>query len=303
MKRELLIAGGTGLIGSAIKEEALRMGWEVVILSRNQESGGIVWNPNDEHISISAPRSFDAIINLAGTPIAGKRWTSARRKDILDSRVQASRTLEKYLKSGMLSTKCYIGSSAIGIYGDKCENVVAEHTPIGSTSDWMVQTVVDWEDAHNRIASLGIRTVILRTGIVLSPKGGALKEILQTAAFGIIGYFGNGRQYWPWIHIDDMVAIFVKAITELSMEGVYVAVAPESISNKALSQAAAGAFQRRRLVVPVPGFILAIILGSMKSMLLQSCRGYPARLMEENFSFRYPDIESAMKALMQEKKK
>lgn len=297
----MLIAGGSGLIGNAIQEAALMEGWEVTLLSRSKGPGRIVWDPGQEQIELTGARAFDAIINLAGTSIAGGRWTGKRKKDIVDSRVNACRTIEKCLREGKLSTRVYIGASAIGIYGDRKEEPVDESTMIVSDGDWMVKTVQDWEAGHSRVEALGIRTVVLRIGIVLSLKGGALPEMLQTARFGLLGYFGNGRQIWPWIHIDDLVSIFLRAVSDDNMHGVYFAGSPNPVSNKEMTIAASKAYSSRRLVVPAPVIFLSLLLGEMRQMLLQSCNGRPARLLREGFHFRYPTIGEAMKSLIKSK--
>ncbi len=193
MGKQLLIAGGSGLIGSAIQDLAMKQGWEVTILSRSEGVGHLVWDPAKEVISIVTPRTFDAIINLAGSSIAGGRWTDERKKDIVQSRIQASRTLEKYLQEGILSTSVYVGASAIGIYGDRGNERVDEQSPVYAKGDWMAETVVQWEEGHKRIEALGIKSIILRIGIVLSLKGGALPEMLKTGPVGVLGYFGYRR--------------------------------------------------------------------------------------------------------------
>lgn len=286
------------MIGSALKEEALKRGWGVEILSRKSGPGLISWDPENETISLTESRSFDAIINLAGTSIAGGRWTEKRKLDIVDSRVKACRTLEKYLQEGKLITPFYLGASAIGIYGDREDRPVDELSAIDPNGDWMVQTVVQWEKGHKRIEALGIRTVILRIGIVLSLKGGALPEMLQTAAFGVLGYFGSGRQIWPWIHIDDLIRSMVYAIEEDSMKGTYLAVAPEPVSNKEMASAASRQYSPSRLVIPVPEFVLNVMLGEMHNMLMQSCNAFPKRLLDEKFQFRHSGINVAMEELL-----
>lgn len=298
MKKQLLIAGGSGLIGTAISEAALREGWDVTLLSRTEGAGRIAWDPGQGHIDLDQNKSFDAIINLAGTSIAGGRWTDERKKDIVDSRVNACRTLEKYLQEGVLSTRVYIGASAIGIYGDRKQQPVDESTSIGPDGDWMIKTVQDWETGHSRVEALGIRTIVLRIGIVLSRKGGALPEMLRTAPLGILGYFGNGRQVWPWIHVDDLVNIFLHAAEEGKMHGIYFAGSPSPVSNKEMTVAASKAYSPRRIVVPAPVIFLAILLGEMRQMLLQSCNGRPTRLLQEGFHFRYNTIEDAMHNLI-----
>lgn len=298
MKKQLLIAGGTGLIGSAVKELALSRGWEVMILSREPGPGKMVWNPSRRSISLTEVMIFDAIINLAGASIAGSKWTAARKKEIVDSRVNATATLEKYLQQGLLKTQTYVGASAIGIYGDRASEPLDETSPIIAQDEWMVSTVQQWEKGHAAIASLGIRTIITRIGIVLSDKGGALPEIIRTAPFGFVGYFGDGHQIWPWIHIDDLGAIMLLAIEDDKMKGTYLAVAPSPASNKEIVVAASHAYSPHRLVIPVPVFGLQLMLGEMHQMLIQSCNAHPVRLSKENFHFKYNRIEEAMDDLI-----
>lgn len=298
MKKQLLIAGGSGLIGTAIKELAISRGWEVMILSREPGRGKIVWNPETKSISLAEAMTFDAIINLAGASIAGSKWTTSRKKEIVDSRVNAAATIEKYLQQGLLKTQTYIGASAIGIYGDRGSERLDETSPIIAEDEWMVDTVLQWEKGHDAIEFLGIRTVIIRIGIVLSEKGGALPEIIRTAPFGFLGYFGGGHQFWPWIHIDDVVYIMLRAIDEEMMKGIYLAVAPSPVSNREMVVAASHAYSPHRLVIPVPVFGLQLMLGEMHQMLMQSCNAHPARLNKENFPFRFNRIEEAMKDLI-----
>ena len=301
MKRQLLIAGGTGLIGSVLQEAAIAEGWEVTILSRHEGPSHIKWNPQDGHISLSTSRKFDAIVNLAGTSIAGSRWTQERKQEIVSSRVKASQTLEGYIQKGLLETNIYVGASGIGIYGDSGNMQVDEFTSIPASDDWMINTVLQWEASHKRIAQLGIRTIILRTGIVLSSNGGALREIMRTSPFGVLGYFGNGRQIWPWIHIEDHVRIILHSINMDSMEGIYLAASPHPVSDKELTLALNKQYSPRRLVLPVPGIFLALLLGEMRSVLFQSCNAYPTRLLKEGFQFRYPTILEALQNLVKKK--
>jgi len=294
MNKQLLIAGGTGLIGTDLKERALRHGWEVMILSREPGPGKIVWDPAQSTIYLSEVMTFDVIINLAGASIAGGRWTATRKKEIVDSRVNAAATLEKYLQQGLLNTKAYIGASAIGIYGDRGKEPIDETSPIIAEDEWMISTVRKWEKGHAGVESLGIRTVIARIGIVMSEKGGALPEIIRTAPFGFLGYFGDGHQIWPWIHIDDLVDIMLLAMDDDRMSGTYLAVAPSPASNKEIVVAASLAYSRHRLVIPVPEFGLQLMLGEMHQMLMQSCNAHPIKLGKENFHFRFNTIEEAM---------
>src|SRR5687768_10772986 len=230
MKKQLLIAGGSGLIGKALQKEAHSRNWDVTILSRQPGKDRIVWNPAMGTIDLPAKMHFEAIINLAGASISEGRWTETRKKEIYDSRINSCRTLENYLYDGRINTDIYIGSSAIGIYGDLGSTEVTETTPI-KAKDWFVKTVIDWEKAHMRIAALEIRTVIIRTGIVLSADGGAFKEIFKTSRWGVLPYFGNGRQIWSWIHLRDIAGIMFYCIDLKDLHGIFLGTAPHPVTN------------------------------------------------------------------------
>jgi uncharacterized protein (TIGR01777 family) len=298
MKKQLLIAGGSGMIGSALGETAYSDGWEVTILSRYKGAASISWDPMKGIISMTEPLHFDAIVNLTGASISGARWTNKRKREIVNSRINASQTLEAYLRKGLLTTNVYIGVSGIGIYGDRRNAMVDEETKITSGNDWMIETVQEWEASHKRMEALDIRTVILRTAIVLSTKGGALREILRTTPFGIVGYFGNGNQIWPWIHIDDHIGIILHAINDEKVHGTYLATSPYPVPNKEMVQTIGRQYSPCRLVVPVPRIFLSIVLGEMNIVLLQNCPAFPTRLVKEGFKFRFATIEEAIKDLM-----
>ncbi len=300
MQKRLLIAGGSGLIGSAIKEMAIKEGWGVTILSRSAGNNHIQWDPGKQHISLIAPMTFDAIINLSGASLANGRWTPRRKKIILDSRIQSCATIEKYLRSDQLSAQTYIGASAIGIYGDRGSETVDENSEIEEHGDWLAQITKSWEEGHNRIKQLGIRTVRLRIGMVLSQQGGALKEMIRTAPMGFLGYFGSGQQVWSWIHIDDVAGIVLHALSNKEMEGVFLATSPFAVTNKLIISELSKVYAPSRFVLPIPTFILALMLGEMHTMLMQSCSCYPKRLVASGYKFRYPKIEKAVAELVGE---
>lgn len=298
MKKQLLIAGGTGLIGTALSQAARSRGWEVTILSRSAGPGRIMWDPEKEVIDIQSNRPYDAIINLAGASIAGGRWTVKRKAEIRSSRIRAGRTLEKYLLEGKLQTAVYIGVSGVGIYGHREAVVVDDSSPIDISKDWFLETTRLWEESHHRIAAQRIRSIVFRLGIVLSPKGGALKELLKTAVFGFVPFFGSGKQFWPWIHIDDVVKLFFHALQDENMKGTYLACAPRAVSNRQLAHALAKSLQPGRLVLPAPACILKLMLGEMHRVLLDSCHGYPSEILKTGFQFRFTDVKDAMKDLV-----
>ena len=298
----MLIAGGSGLIGQEVTKLAKQEGWIVSILSRSPGNGHVVWDPVKRHIQSMDNSSFDAIVNLAGASIAGGRWTEKRKKLIQESRLDSCATLEKHLSTGAMKTKVYIGASAIGIYGSHKDESVNEDTPVREEDEFLNQTCRLWEDAHRRIESLGIRTVIFGIGLVMSRKGGALKEILQTAPFGLLSYFGSGTQQWSWIHVEDVARSVLHVVTRKEMKGVVLATAPNPVTNKSLSKAINRTYTLPRLVLPVPRFVLSIVLGEMHTTLFQDCACYPDRLLQGGFEFRYEHIESAAEDLMKKGK-
>jgi uncharacterized protein (TIGR01777 family) len=295
--KKILLAGGSGLIGRMIKIMAEAEGNKVIVLSRNPAPGQSGWNPAIRNMEVEQPQFYDAIINLAGSSIADGRWTASRKKDIIQSRLDSAGTIEKYIANGLLKTRVYIGMSGIGIYGDRGETQVNEDTSIEISSDWLVNIAAQWEAAHHRMESLGVRTVILRTGIVLSMEGGALKEVLMPARYGVLTCFGNGRQYWPWIHILDVAGICLRAVRDESWSGVYLAVSPHPLSNRQFTAEINHQFALRRLVLPVPRWVMRVMFGEMHRVLFDSCHALPARLTQAQYNFRFGHLESALKDL------
>jgi hypothetical protein len=296
MKR-MLIAGGTGLIGRAITTQARAAGWTVDILSRTPGEGRIQWDPAAGTIRHDGLPAYDAIVNLAGAPVA-QRWTSAHRKRVIESRLEAANTLARHLADGRLKTAVYIGASAVGYYGDKGGVTVTEETPPGEPDDWMAWTVDRWEAGHAQVTALGIRSVILRIGIVLSRDGGAFQKMLMTAPFGFLTTFGAGKAFMPWIHIDDIAGICLWAATQPHVSGTYLACAPHAVTNAELVHITARASRGFRIVFPVPRFALALALGKMHRVLFDSVRGFPARLLRDGYVFRFAEAGPAIDRLM-----
>jgi uncharacterized protein (TIGR01777 family) len=296
MKR-MLIAGGTGLIGRAITAHARAAGWTVDILSRTPGEGRIPWDPATGTIRHEGLQAYDAIVNLAGAPVA-QRWTATHRKRVIESRLDAANTLARHLADGRLKTAVYVGASAVGYYGDTGSVTVTEETPPGDATDWMAWTVDRWESGHAQVAALGIRTIILRIGIVLSRDGGAFQKMLMTSPFGFLTTFGTGKAFMPWIHIDDIAEIFLWATTQPQATGTYLACAPQAVTNAELVRLTARASRGFRLVLPVPRFALALVLGKMHRVLFDSCRGFPARLLRDGYVFRFAEAGPAIDRLI-----
>ncbi|MEO5906114.1 MAG: TIGR01777 family oxidoreductase, partial [Saprospiraceae bacterium] len=292
-KPRILIAGGSGLIGTAISKEAFARGYNVTILSRNAGPGRIIWNPAEMRIELTSPMEYDAIINMTGASLSEGRWTDEKKKEIVDSRLHAADTLETYLREGKLKTKVYIGASGIGIYGNRGDEIISETSPIYPGDNWLIKLVMDWEQAHLDISKLGIRTAVIRTGIVLSREGGALYELLEKAKLGVLPYFGNGQQIWAWIHIIDLVNMMLFIIKNQSANGIYLGTSPNPVSNQKIVTTFNQYLKPKRIVAGVPRFVLSIMLGEMHHVLFESCNAIPERIMEEGYHFRYPTIQSA----------
>jgi uncharacterized protein len=297
--QSILIAGGSGLLGQRITE-LLSDKYEIRILSRKKrESKGNVhyyqWNPDNNEIDHNA-LSADVIINLAGEGIADKRWTDKRKKDLVDSRVKPAALIAQSLKKYNLRPKLYIGASAIGIYGDRGDEVLTESSAKGT--GFMVDCCDQWEAASSAMLPLTDRLLILRIGIVLSEKGGALPKLWMTAPLGVLNYFGNGDMYYSWIHIDDIVGIVSAAIDNPQYHGIVNAVTQESLTNKNFMKVMAHTMTGPKVVLPAPTFAIKLALGEMSAVVLNSNRVAPTRLSEIGYVYKFAQLGGAIKSLL-----
>ncbi|MDE3235733.1 MAG: TIGR01777 family oxidoreductase [Bacteroidota bacterium] len=301
-----LITGGTGLVGTRLTQMLLAKGHHVIILSRRKNavsSSGLsyaFWDPQLQQIDNDAVASADYIIHLAGAGVAEKRWTKARKLEILNSRTQSSSLLVKALRDVPNKVKAIVSSSAIGWYGPDSnssrqngfeENMQAEKDFLGSTC-------YAWEQSIQPVADLGKRLVILRTGIVLSKEGGALKEFMKPLKSGVAAILGSGRQTISWIHIDDLCRMFMYAV-EQPIEGVFNAVAPHPVTNKELTLVLAKKMRRSFFVpVHVPSLFLKIILGEMSIEVLKSTTVSSQKIKNTGFTFLFPALDAALNDLL-----
>lgn len=298
----VLITGGTGLVGKALGQALLQKGYSVIILSRNpgQAPGGALkyagWNVEEQTIDKTAIAEADYIIHLAGAGVAEKRWTAKRKKEIIESRVNSSRLITEKLQRIPNKIKAVISASAIGWYG--ADPVIPNPAPFTeeapASNDFLGATCAAWEKSTEPVKAAGIRLVKLRIGIVLSKQGGAVKEIMKPMRFGIAGILGNGKQVMSWIHIDDLVQLFITALENEQLKGVYNAVAPQPVSNKALTLALAKSRKKFYIPVKVPSFVLKAMLGEMSTEVLKSATVSCGKALEAGFVFRYNDIQEAM---------
>ncbi|GIV34352.1 MAG: NAD-dependent epimerase [Chitinophagales bacterium] len=294
----VLLAGGTGLIGTRLSALLLREGYSVSILSRSHRgtSGSLRyyrWNIQKGYIDPEALAAATHVINLTGAPVAGSRWTPSRKRKILESRVLSTRLLrEAATRSDRIKT--FINASAVGFYGNGGSRWLTETDQPGD--DFLATVCRQWEQEAQQPDNASMRTVILRIGLVLAREGGALPELLRPMHFGIAPYFNSGNQIQSWIHADDVCGIFLHALRSTKMQGIYNAVAPTPVSNFELVRTLRNIKQRWALLLPVPAPVLRLMLGEMASMLLISQRCSASKIVEAGYSFLYPEIHQALSA-------
>lgn len=293
----IAITGGNGLIGSALAVFLKSQGHRVTILSRSGKSKvfgvrGVRWDPAKEFIDEAELGPVDGWIHLAGQNIAQGRWTSKRKKTLISSRVEVTKFLSDFILSQSVLPKAFVSASGTGYYGS-VENPTVESDPKGH--GFLADLCESWERASNRLTEAGIRRVILRTGVVLDRRGGALAKLLPPFQAGVGGRVGDGQQYWNWIAMDDLVRIYDSAVRDPGMSGVYNAVSPTPVTNVEFTKSL-GKVLKRPTMFPVPGFALKALLGEMaEEALLSSQHTLPGKLSEYGFEFNFPDLEFALR--------
>ena len=283
MAETVLISGGTGLLGSNITQFLQRKGYKVTFLSRSKgKKNGIKcyqWDVTAGTIDADAVTKADHIIHLAGASVADKRWTDEYKREILESRTKSTALICRALKENKHKVKSFISASAIGIYGNRGKELLDEESEVAN--DFLAQVCVAWEDEIFKFEALGIRTVAIRIGIVLSDKGGALPQLIL-----------------PVKHIEDLSAIFIKALEDKNMQGVYNGVSPTPITNEALTKAIADKISRPVFPINVPGFALKVIVGEFADSLIGGARVSSHKIEKVGFSFAFPDIDKALDNLI-----
>ncbi len=298
--KRVLITGGSGLIGSHLTRVLLAQGYEVVHIGRKERKDGVpafTWNIEQEYFDVRALSGVETIIHLAGAGIADKPWTKKRKQEIRESRTRSTALLYKTLKNNPHQVNAVICASAIGYYGfGGHDEVLDENSTPGS--DFLAEVVKAWEAEADKIAELGLRVVKIRIGIVLSAGGGALKQISKPVRWGVGAPLGKGTQMMSWIHIEDLCQMFLFAIENESVQGVYNGVSPHPVSNRELTYAIAEAHGRKIWLPPVPEFVLRLLLGEMADLVLKGSLVSARKIMDAGFSFRFPEIRQAVKNLL-----
>jgi uncharacterized protein (TIGR01777 family) len=287
------ISGSTGLIGGALAASLRRDGHEVLGISRRGGPDAVEWDPRAGKIDRSALEGADAIVNLAGESIQG-RWTSSKKERIMRSRVDSTSLLAGVLTELDRRPTVFVSGSAVGYYGDRGDEVLAEDAPPGT--GFLAEVAGAWERAAQPISALGIRLACARTSIVLSPEGGALARMRLITKFFLGGPLGGGEQYWSWITLDDEVRA-LRLLLDADIEGPVNLAAPEPVRQRAFAKALAEVLHRPA-VLPAPGFAIRAALGEMgDALLLDSQRVVPGVLTDAGFVFGAPDLATALQSL------
>lgn len=302
MSMKIVACGASGLIGRPLCAALLEKGCELVRLVRRKGPAiagacerEVWWWPPTLGDWVKEVNGAHAIINLSGEPIAGKRWTGSQKKELHASRLHATRAIVEAISQVKNKPKVLLNASAVGFYGPRDASVLDESAEGGS--DFLSELCREWEKEARKAEAFGVRTVNLRTGIVLSPEGGALAKMLPPFRAFIGGPLGNGRQLFSWVHIDDEVGAILKAMEDPALRGPVNVTAPHAVPMKEFAQTL-GRVLGRPSAFPVPGFALKLLLGEMSTLLLNGQNVYPRKLVEAGFSFRYPILEAALRALL-----
>lgn len=292
----IAVTGASGLLGSALLPFLTGGGHRLTRLVRSATTAGaaeIAWNPQAGQLEPGGLEGLDGVVHLAGENIAVGRWTAGQKARIRDSRVNSTRLLSETLAQLSRPPKVLVCASAVGFYGDRGADLMAEDSPAGR--GFLAEVCEAWEAASQPARDAGIRTVLLRIGVVLSPVGGALARMLLPFRLGAGGVIGTGDQYWSWIGLDDVVGAIHHALITDRLEGAVNAVAPQPVTNREFTKTL-GRVLSRPTFVPLPEFAARLALGEMAdALLLASARVEPARLLASGYTFRHPELEGALR--------
>lgn len=297
----ILITGASGSIGRPLTKLLQEQGYTVSHLGRTKKNGAVksyTWDVEKGIIDPEAIATTDHIIHLAGAPIADKRLTAARKKIVIDSRVESGRLLLAEIKKQNRRLKSFVSASAVGYYGMVTGEHIFTETDKPST-DFLGECCRAWEEAVLPVQEQGIRLAIVRVGIVLSDEGGALPQLAGPVRWLAGSPLGNGRQWLPWIHIDDICGIFLKAVQDEQMRGIYNGVAPNPVTNRELVKLIGKELHRPVFLPPVPGFVLRMLLGGeMAKMVTTGSRASCEKIKAAGYSFRYDSAAAAVHSLL-----
>ena len=294
----IVLAGATGFLGRPLTARLVAAGHAVTVLTRHPSPGSAVpqvqWQPD----GTAGPWAgvidgADAVVNLSGAPLAPRRWTTERKRVLVDSRVMPNRSLVAAIGAAKTRPRVLVSASGAGYYGHCEDRTITEEAPPGD--DFLGRLALEWEGAANVARTLGTHAVAIRTGLVLGEGGGVLAPMLPPFRLGLGGPFGDGRQYWPWVHLDDWLALVEFTLAQPSLDGPFNNSAPEPATNEEFSRTLARVLHRPCLF-RVPAFALRLAMGEMADgLLLSGQRAVPARALSLGFRFRYESLEAALR--------
>lgn len=302
MAQKVLITGGTGLIGKRLTTLLLKKGYEVAYLTRKKSNIPSVkvyeWDVKNNYIEAGALENTTYLIHLAGAGVADEKWTKERKKEIFSSRTDSIELIARKLKELKITPKSFISASGSSYYGEDTGDI--QHTEMSPPGkDFLSEVTIKWEKAADSVKQLGIRTVKLRTGIVLSNDGGAVPKMAQPAKFGFGAPLGSGKQWLSWIHIDDLCRLYIECMEKDSWEGAYNAVAFPPATNEDFTKQICKALDKPQWLPNVPSFALRFVFGEMANVVLGSNYVINQRIKDEtDFKYEFPDLLEALKDVL-----
>ena len=300
----VLIGGGSGLIGMRLSEMLSAIGYRVIHLSRKENLKAkfpkYKWDLESKYIDPKAIEEADYIINLAGAGVADKRWTDKRKALIISSRVESTLLIKEAVEQLDKKPKAFICASAIGFYGDRGNELLTEESDAGEEG-FLAESTKAWESAIKELKSLSIRLAVIRIGIVLSTQGGALQPFLLQNKFRLGNYFGDGKQYYSWIHIEDMCRMFVYAIENERVSGIYNGVGPNPTPLYDFVKDISTALDKKALMIPVPEFVVRLGMGEMADIIFSSAKVSSDKIEKAGFKFEFEELVPALQHLISNK--
>jgi uncharacterized protein (TIGR01777 family) len=293
----ILISGGSGLVGRYLTSALLSEGYRVSHLSRKAGQPGSVrvyqWNPEQNIVDPQIFDGVDFLIHLAGANLGEKRWTKKRKEEIVTSRVNSTRLLHKVITDNGNPLKAFISASAIGYYGSVTSDKIFKEDDMPAT-DFLGATCKMWEDSADLFGNSGIRTIKIRTAVVLEKSDSALSKLMKPARFGFLVNTGDGRQYMPWIHIQDLCNIYHKAITDPEMKGAYNAVSPQHVTSREFMKTLAKVMKKQVFPIPVPAIVMNAALGEMSDVILKGSRASSDKIINAGYRFIFTNLQDAL---------
>ncbi|MGH2581865.1 MAG: TIGR01777 family oxidoreductase [Anaerolineales bacterium] len=305
---KVIIAGGSGLIGRALTDSLTKDGHEVIILSRAPEkvkdlphnASAVKWDARTPEGWVDLVEGAEAIVNFAGASLKGEgfipgRWTRKRKELIRLSRINIGQAVSEAIGAAKRKPKVLLQASAVGYYGPRRSESIAESEPPGS--DFLAQLCVEWEKSTAEVEGMGVRRVILRTGLPLTTKGGAFPLLVLPFHLFTGNWFGSGQQYYPWIHIDDHITALRFLIDNPKAKGAFNLSSPNPVTNREFARTL-GKVMRRPVFLPIPRFALNLALGEVSTVVMDGQRMVPEKLLQSGFKFRFPELEPALRNLL-----